>query len=111
MKTVEEILVEYQKKCTGVPGDFDKFPDITDTFADAIRDASGSTDHTVRAYTVKELLSSPAIKHNQSRLSTFLKISRGTLRKYMEEDDFSRHAVLYLGGTYTFMAASHGAAS
>ena len=105
-KSVEQILVEYQKLCSGVMGCVDKFPEVTDTYADKLRDCVGSTDHTVRAYTIKELLSAPDVLGNQTKLATFLDINRGTLRKYMKDDDKSRHSVLFMGGGYTFMSAA-----
>lgn len=107
-QSVEEILVEYQHRCSSANLTVDKFPDITDSFADRLRDAVGSADNTVRAFTVKELLATPAIKHNQSVLSRFLGINRGTLRKYMNDTNRTRHVCLYMGGEYIFMATSHG---
>ena len=40
--TLEQILVLYQKACTGVGGTCDKFPSVTKELADKIRDVVGN---------------------------------------------------------------------
>ncbi len=46
-ESLEGILVRYQKACTGVEGDADKFPSVTKELADKIRDIVGNTSITV----------------------------------------------------------------
>lgn len=45
--TLEEILVLYQKACTGVNGTTDKFPDVTKELADKIRNVVGNASITL----------------------------------------------------------------
>ena len=53
-------------------------------------------------YTISELLATPAIQHNQTRLAKLLHITRGSLRKYMRDTDNKFHSVLFIDGKYIF---------
>lgn len=60
----------------------------------------------VPMYTIRELLATPAIKWNQTKLAGLLHINRSTLRKYMNDTDNKRHSVLYIESKYRFMHAT-----
>lgn len=54
-------------------------------------------------YTIDELLSSPALKYNQTALAKLLNCNRGTLRKYMLDVDGKEHVVRMNGARYQLM--------
>lgn len=57
---------------------------------------------TTNVYTITDLLYTPAIKCNQTTLAKLLNISRGTLRKYMDDTTNERHSIVLVAGKYRF---------
>lgn len=58
---------------------------------------------------VPEILRSDYYSENQTSLAWALGISRGTLRKYMNDTENKNHVVIVRDGKYTFMSATIGA--
>ncbi len=52
---------------------------------------------------IRELLLMKVVAGNQCLLARFLKINRGTLRKYKDDMNNERHVVIIQNGKYTFM--------
>lgn len=57
---------------------------------------------TTEVYTITDLLYTPAFRCNQSKLALLLKISRVTLRKYMDDTTNERHSIFMVDGLYKF---------
>ena len=57
---------------------------------------------TTEIYTITDLLYTPALRCNQSKLALLLKISRVTLRKYMDDTNNERHSIFVVDGKYRF---------
>jgi hypothetical protein len=59
--------------------------------------------------TVKDMLRTRDLKHNQADLAKMLGVNRGTLRKYMNDELGERHCIRVFKGTVQLMVLTHGA--
>lgn len=61
----------------------------------------------VQMFTIRELLATPAIKWNQTKLAELLDVNRSTLRKYMDDTANEHHAIIFKHGKYWFLHSTH----
>ena len=62
----------------------------------------GGSMKLVEMYSVAELLATPTFKHNDTKLSKFLKVSRATLAKNKDDIECENHCVLKIDDGYYF---------
>ena len=61
----------------------------------------------VTTYSIADLLLTWSFKGNELKLSKFLKISRGTLRKYSSDRNQVNNMIVRDSGKYVFMSVPH----
>jgi len=60
----------------------------------------------VKITSLNEILMTPAIKYNKTKLAKFLKIDRGIINSYLDDINCERHSIICRDGKYIFMSTT-----